>query len=176
MVWDPVSATQTVSVASEKMPRGELKRAAAPVPSAVPGAPAVPATVVVTPSGVMRRIVWFSVCGHGRHEVLFNRQAKINSASTHVSHQHVATTQCSNTRRHVEAGRESCCICAAYQSVHASDGGDCRGGDVHPPEVIVVPVGDPQRVGHAVVGQASRRVEQRLLTDSVLKPGPAQPA
>ena len=39
------------------MPSGKLKRAAAPVPSVEPAAPAEPASVVTTPAGVILRIV-----------------------------------------------------------------------------------------------------------------------
>ena len=53
------SAIQTVPL-SYAMPVSALKRAAAPVPSAVPGEPAVPATVVTAPlARVRRRMVWF---------------------------------------------------------------------------------------------------------------------
>src|SRR5260370_981226 len=40
------------------MPDGSLKLAAAPVPSALPLTPAVPASVVTTPAGVILRMGW----------------------------------------------------------------------------------------------------------------------
>ena len=50
MVLLPVSATKTLPAPSTAMPWGSLKRAAAPVPSALPDEPAVPASVVTTPA------------------------------------------------------------------------------------------------------------------------------
>ena len=55
------SATYTLPALSTATPAGPLKRAAAPVPSAVPGLPAVPASVVTTPPDVIIRIVWLPV-------------------------------------------------------------------------------------------------------------------
>src|SRR3990172_6587955 len=45
----------------EAIPPGERKRDDAPVPSADPGVPAVPAGVVTTPERVTLRTVWFPV-------------------------------------------------------------------------------------------------------------------
>ena len=54
LIW---SATYTAPAASTATPMGTLKRAAAPVPSALPPLPAVPASVVTTPAGVILRMV-----------------------------------------------------------------------------------------------------------------------
>ena len=52
-----VSATYTVPAVLTATPRGELNRAALPVPSVLPVFPARPANVVTTPLGVIFRIV-----------------------------------------------------------------------------------------------------------------------
>src|ERR1035437_5927547 len=57
MVLLLVSATKTLPAPSTATPLGNLKRAAAPVPSALPDEPAVPASVVTTPLGVIFRMV-----------------------------------------------------------------------------------------------------------------------
>lgn len=57
MVLLPESATKTLPAPSAGTPLGTLKLAAAPVPSALPYKPAVPASVVTTPLGVIFRIV-----------------------------------------------------------------------------------------------------------------------
>ncbi len=58
IVWLPLSATYRLPAVSPAMPRGALKRADANGPSADPGVPARPPTVVTTPADVARRIVW----------------------------------------------------------------------------------------------------------------------
>ena len=57
----PSSATKTLPAPSTATPQGLLRRAAAPVPSALPGEPAVPANVVTTPVAVIFRMVWLLV-------------------------------------------------------------------------------------------------------------------
>ena len=57
----PESATKTLPAPSTATPLGQLKRAAAPVPSALPDEPAVPASVVTTPAGVIFRMVLLPV-------------------------------------------------------------------------------------------------------------------
>jgi hypothetical protein len=47
--------------ASVATPFGELKRASALPPSALPGTPAAPASVLTTPAAVILRIVWLPV-------------------------------------------------------------------------------------------------------------------
>ena len=57
IVWLLVSATYSVPVPSTAIPCGPPNRAALPVPSFDPNAPAWPASVVTTPAGVICRIV-----------------------------------------------------------------------------------------------------------------------
>lgn len=45
---------------STATPEGKLKRAAVPVPSALPATPAAPANVVTTPEAVTLRMVWLN--------------------------------------------------------------------------------------------------------------------
>ena len=59
-VWLPVSATKRVPVAATVRPVGPEKEALTPVPSALPGAPAVPARVLTMPA-LIWRIVWLWV-------------------------------------------------------------------------------------------------------------------
>src|SRR5262245_26812924 len=61
MVLLPVSAMYSVPLASIAIPDGLEKRAAVPTSSTLPGAPAAPAIVVVSPVAVTRRIVWLPV-------------------------------------------------------------------------------------------------------------------
>src|SRR5205085_217234 len=58
--WLPQSATYSVPAPSTARPQGDEKRALPPVPSALPGAPGLPARVVTSPAGVILRIVWLS--------------------------------------------------------------------------------------------------------------------
>ena len=60
IVLFPSSATYTFPALSTAAPNGSLKLAAAPVPSALPVTPAVPASVVTTPVEVTLRIVAFT--------------------------------------------------------------------------------------------------------------------
>ena len=60
-VWFPVSATQRLPLPSTATPWGPEKRAAEPVPSRLPLEPGIPATVVVTPVGVIFRMTWLEV-------------------------------------------------------------------------------------------------------------------
>ena len=53
----PRSATYRLPLPSTAMADGRRNEAAAPLPSADPTTPALPARVVTTPAGVMRRIV-----------------------------------------------------------------------------------------------------------------------
>lgn len=57
----PASATNTLPAASTTRPSGAPNNAAAPVPSAEPLIPGVPANVVTTPAGVAFRIVRLAV-------------------------------------------------------------------------------------------------------------------
>ena len=59
-VWLLESATKTLPAPSTATPWGPLKWAPAPVPSALPDKPAVPASVVTTPVAVIFRMVWLS--------------------------------------------------------------------------------------------------------------------
>src|SRR5688572_6192793 len=59
--WFLESATYTFPFESTATPDGPLNRADAPVPSAVPGPPAEPASVDTTPAEVILRILQFSL-------------------------------------------------------------------------------------------------------------------
>jgi hypothetical protein len=59
MVWFSRSATMTFPAASQATPVGKAKRAAPPVPSALPDDPASPASALMSPSGLIRRMVKF---------------------------------------------------------------------------------------------------------------------
>src|SRR5215831_16058982 len=59
IVLFPGSATYKFPAVSVATPAGPENAAAAPLPSALPKTPAVPASVVTTPAGVILRIVWF---------------------------------------------------------------------------------------------------------------------
>src|SRR6266496_4340483 len=62
MVWLFLSATyRLVPLLSTARTWGRLNSAAAPVPSALPAVPAVPARVLTTPAGVILRMVWFLI-------------------------------------------------------------------------------------------------------------------
>src|SRR6266581_43651 len=62
MVWLVLAATyRLVPLLSTARPWGRLNSAAAPVPSALPAVPAVPASVLTTPAGVILRMVWFLI-------------------------------------------------------------------------------------------------------------------
>jgi hypothetical protein len=57
--WLKESATSTAPLGSTATPRGELKEAAAPAPSAKAPSP-LPASVLTKPPGVTRRSLWLS--------------------------------------------------------------------------------------------------------------------
>src|SRR5262249_3296994 len=57
-VWFSVSVTKTLPAGSTATPVGLWKRAAGPVPAAVPGGSAAPASVVTTPPDVILRITF----------------------------------------------------------------------------------------------------------------------
>ena len=59
IVWLPLSATKRFPLASMATPRGWLKRALLPIPSALPRSFSFPAKFVTAPSGAVLRIVFF---------------------------------------------------------------------------------------------------------------------
>src|SRR5436189_122318 len=56
IVWFDVSATYTFPFLSTVTPKGESNRADAPVPSAAPPCPALPASVLTSPAAVIFRM------------------------------------------------------------------------------------------------------------------------
>ena len=120
------------------MSDGVRKRAASPMPSLDPCASSWPANVVTMPSGVTRRMPWFCVSATYAMPLL-------------------STTRPRGIR---ELRRGALRVRGARDAGLARDRRD-RAGRRHAPDDLIVFVGDPDRSGHRIDGDAGGKAEAR---------------